>query len=409
MKARTAKGVLHDVLVLHAALWIVWLCYAFGVAASPPERDWFALREVARSFVGGDWTSLYSDRELSSGTHFFRYPPFVLYLIAPLAVLPPMVAYALVCVTQLIAAVSALLLLFRIRKPADLRLNVAGVFGSAAMCHVIVSGQNSAVLALVIAAASFCWASGRDVLAGACIGLLACKPNWLPVFGAFALWRGGVRAGAAAALTAAALALSTLPMGAAVWEQFFGMTGRAGQIGTEYAAYREITLLASLKSVLGWVLLTKLVWALCLAVLAALVVQAIRDARPVGRSLALITLLAVVANPYASFYDGFVLMVPATLWLAHQNEYPGRTRWMVGAWIAAYWFWDMTAFYYTSLVPALGDPRLSAAGVLLTGWMVSEALAGPVTRVWPQLPLSPQRPTAEAAEAMFLGRSGGIA
>ena len=377
MKARTAKRLLHDFLFLHAALWVGWLYYAFVVATSPPEHDWFALREVAKSFVGGDWTSLYSVRELSSGPYLFRYPPFVLYLIAPLAMLPPMAAYALVCVIQLVAAGAALVLLFRIRKPAELRLNVVGVLGSAAMCHVILSGQNSAVLALVIAAAAVCLASGRHALAGACIGLLVCKPNWLPVFGAFVLWRGGLRAGAAAALTAAVLALSTYPMGADVWQEFFGMTSRTGQISAAYSAYKEITLLASLKSLLGWGFLTTIFWSLSLAVLAALVIQAVRDARSLGRSMALTTLLAVVTNPYASFYDGFILIVPGTLWLAHRDEYPGRTWWIVGAWIGAYWFWDMAVFYYAARVPALAEPGVSAGGLLLTGWLVTEALARP--------------------------------
>jgi len=379
MKARTAKRLLHDVLFVHAALWIVYVLHAlFGPATSPDERDWFALREVARLFVGGDWTSLYSERVLSSGTQFFRYPPFVLYLIAPLAVVPPKVAYALVCMIQVVAAVFALLLLFRIRKPAELRLNIVAVFGSAAMCHVIVSGQNSAVLALVVAAAGLCWASGRDVLAGVCIGLLACKPNWLPVFGAFVLWRGGLRAGAATVLTAAALALSTYPMGAGVWQEFFGMTIRSGEISTGYSAYKEITLLASVKSVFGWGFLTTSVWMLGLGVLTALVIRAIRDARPLGRSLALITLLAIVANPYASFYDGFVLIVPGTLWLAYKDDYPAGIWWMLGAWIGAYWFWDMAVFYYSSFVPALGAPRLAAGGLLLIGWLVTEALARPM-------------------------------
>jgi Glycosyltransferase family 87 len=378
MKARTAKRVLHDVLVVHAALWVVYFLHAlFGPPTSPVDRDWFALREVARSFIGGDWASLYADRVLSSGTQFFRYPPFVLYLIAPLGVVPPMIAYALVCVIQIAAAVFALLLLFRIRKPTEPRLNFVGVFGSAAMCHVIVSGQNSAVLALVIAAAGVCLASGRVALAGACIGLLVCKPNWLPVFGAFVLWRGGLRAGAATVLTAAALALSTYPLGAGVWQEFIGMTLRAGEISTGYAAYKEITLLALVKSVFGWGFLTKSVWVLCLGVLTGLAIQAIRGARSPGRSLALITLLAVVANPYASFYDGLVLIVPGTVWLAHRDEYSSRTWWMVGAWIGAYWFWDMAVFYYGAFVPALGAPRLSAGGLLLTGWLVTEALARP--------------------------------
>jgi hypothetical protein len=37
-----------------------------------------------------------------------------------------------------------------------------------------------------------------------------------------------------------------------VWQEFFGMTSRAGQIGAAYSAYKEITLLAALESVLGW-------------------------------------------------------------------------------------------------------------------------------------------------------------
>ena len=260
MSARTAKEILHDVLFVHAALWVGILAYKLVLHRAPPDGDWFVLREVARSFLASDWNSLYSDRQLSTGTYYFRYPPFVLYLIAPLAVIPPMVAYVVVCVTQLTAAAFTLWLLCRIRRPAEMRIVIAGVFGSAALCHVINTGQNSALLALVIGVAAYCWASGRNVLAGACIGVLACKPNWLPVFGAFVLWRGGLRAGAALALTTASLLLSTLPLGAGLWGEFFAMTTRAGRIAAIYEAYMEITLLASLKSVLGWTVLAKIVW-----------------------------------------------------------------------------------------------------------------------------------------------------
>jgi len=379
MSGRTARAVLYDLLFLvlfvHAALWVKQLYCAFGVASSPPKGDWFFLREVARSFIDGDWRTLYSDRELPSGIYFFRYPPVVLYLITPLAVIPPMIAYALVCAAQLAATAAALTLLFRFQKPRDTRLIVAGVFGSAALCHVIVSGQNSALMALAIAAAGLCWSSGRNVLAGACIGLLVCKPNWLPVFGVFVLWRGGLRAGAATVLVAVTLALSTLPLGIGVWRDFLTVTSRTGEIAAGYAAYKEITLLASLKSIIGWGVLTKVIWGLCLAGLSALGIRTISDARSIGRSLALITLLAVVINPYASYYDGLVLMVPATLWFTHRSEYLSRHWWSIAIWIAAYWFWDMAAFYYVDFVPGIGQPRVSAAGILLVGWFISEALA----------------------------------
>jgi len=381
MNARAAKRMAHGVLILHATFWILWLDYTFGWAPSPVGRDWYALREVAKSFVAGDWASVYSDRVVNSGTLFFRYPPFVLYLIAPLATVPPMVAYALVCVIQFAAAISIIRLLFRIQRPKEPQLIIAAVFGSAAMCHVIVSGQNSALLALVIAAAGVSLAFGRNVLAGACIGLLVCKPNWLPVFGLFVLWRGGIRAGAAAALTGAALVVSTLPLGIGLWRQFFAVTTRAGEIATQYLPYKEITFLAAVRSILGFGMLTNVLWGLGIAILAVFVIRAVRDARPIGRSIALVTLLAVVANPYASFYDGFVLVVPGMLWYAHRNAYSDRAWWIVGVWIAAYWLWDMAVFYYSQHISRFADPRVSAAGILLSGWIVSEALARPAKDV----------------------------
>jgi hypothetical protein len=179
----------------------------------------------------------------------------------------------------------------------------------------------------------------------------------------------------ALALTTALLLLSTLPLGVGLWGEFFATTARAGRIAAIYDAYMEITLLASLKSVLGWTVLTKIVWGGSVAVLTALVARAIRDGRPTGRSVALVTLFAVVANPYVSFYDGFVLVVPATLWIAHRDEYPRRAWWIIGGLIATYWIWDMSIFYYKSVVPIFAEPRVSAAGIILTGWLLTEALA----------------------------------
>jgi hypothetical protein len=54
---------------------------------------------------------------------------------------------------------------------------------------------------------------------------------------------------------------------------------------------------------------------------------------------------------------------------------------MIGACIGAYWFWDMAVFYYGAFVPALGSPGVSAGGLLLSGWLVTEALARPPAAV----------------------------
>jgi hypothetical protein len=362
---------------VHQALWALFLYYALVVNPSAViGRDWFTLREVAKSFVAGAWDRIYDDLPVAGGVNYFRYPPFVLYIIAPLGIVPTMVAYAIVCVVQILAAAGMLTLLFCIKKPADHLINVAAVFGSAAMVHVIVSGQNSAVLALVIAAVGYCLARGQNVAAGVCVGLLICKPNWLPIFGLFALWQGGLRAGAAAALTGLAFMLSTIPFGLGLWHDFVTMTTRAAQIAATYQPYKEITLLAALRSVFEWTAMTRVLWAVGLLVLAAFVVWACRDDRSIGRRIGLVTLLAVVANPYASFYDGFVLAVPATVWFTHRDGYSPLAWRTIGAWIAAYWIWDMVVFYYRPILfPFVAAPPLSAAGFLLAGWLISEALA----------------------------------
>ena len=273
----------------------MWLCYAFLFATSPPERDWFALREVAKSFVGGDWTSLYSDRgqpreRISSvtrrlcSTSLLRWPCFRPWPRTRWSVL-----------TQFVAAGSALVLLFKIRKPAELRLNVVGVLGSAAMCHVIVSGSRTAQSSpsVIAAAAAACLASGCNALAGACIGLLVVSPTGCLFSELEPLARGTARRGGHRPHGGALGAQHVSDGRRLAW--FFGMTSRAVILELVYSAYKEITLLALLKSVLGWPFLTTILWSLSLAVLWLAIVVA--DARPLGRSIALMTLLAVHGNP----------------------------------------------------------------------------------------------------------------
>src|SRR6185436_20884280 len=126
------------------------------------------------------------------------------------------VAAALKNATQLAAAGAMLVLLFRLARTPDADLAIAGVFGSAAMSSVIVSGQSSALLALVITAAAVAVAERRSFAAGALVGLLLAKPNWLPVLAAFVVWKGGRRALAGLATAIVVLLLSTVPL-ASLW------------------------------------------------------------------------------------------------------------------------------------------------------------------------------------------------
>lgn len=372
-RARTA---LHGFLLFHAAVWLLWLGYAFVLASEPPQRDWFVLREVGLAFVRGDLASIYIDRWVPEGRMFFQYPPFVLYPLTLLAAVPPLAAYAMVCATQLAAAGATLALLFRLARTPDADLAIAGVFGSAAMSSVIVSGQSSALLALVATAAAVAIAEGRSFLAGALVGLLLTKPNWLPVLAVFVVWKGGRRALFGLAATVLVLLVSTVPF-AELWEEFFRIPAHVESFKPGYPAFKEITLLAFLKSLAIPRGIAMAVWAVTFAVLGWVLLGVWRSERPFGRQLAATTLFAVALNPYVGFYDGFVLAVPAVIWLSHRDTYAPTAWRRIGLAIAAYWLWDMAVFYYAPMIAmltgaAIGDPPISIAGLILYVWFRTE-------------------------------------
>jgi hypothetical protein len=366
------RVLVHGALLLHASIWGLWLVYTFALAPEPPQRDWYVLREVAVAFVHGDFGSLYIDRQTPDGWMFFQYPPFVLYALAPLALVPPMVAYAFVCAIELAAAGATLALVFRLRHTADADLAVAGVFGSAAMSSVIVSGQSSALLTVVVAAATVACAGGRSFLAGALVGLLLAKPNWLPVFAAFVVWKGGRRALAGLAVACAALVASTLPLGTQPWVEFFQVPAHVQGFKHAYPAFKEITLLAFMKGLGISPSIALPIWAVTFVVLGGLLVLVWRSRRPLGRQLAATTLFAIALNPYVQFYDGLVLAIPAVVWLTHRDTYPHPAWRRIGLIVGAYWIWDMAVFYYAPMlsiaVGTIADPPFSLAGLLLYLW-----------------------------------------
>jgi hypothetical protein len=370
-----AHTALHGFLLVHAAIWLLWLAYAFVLADAPPQRDWWVLREVGVAFVHGDFASLYIDRWVPEGRMFFQYPPFVLYPLALLAVVPPMVAYAMVCATQLAAAAATLVLLFRLARTPDADLAVAGVFGSAAMSSVIVSGQSSALLALVVTAAAVAVAEKRSFTAGVLIGLLLAKPNWLPVLAAFVVWKGGRKALAGLAATLVVLLLSTIPF-ASLWQDFFQVAPHVESFKPAYPAFKEITLLAFLKSLAIPRGIAMAIWGVTFAVLGWLLLGVWRSERPFGRQLAATMLFAIVLNVYVGFYDGFVLAVPAVIWLTHHDTDTAQAWRRIGLVIAAYWLWDMAVFYYAPMIGSvtgpIGDPPISIAGLLLYVWFRAE-------------------------------------
>ena len=116
------------------------------------------------------------------------------------------------------------------------------------------------------------------------------------------------------------------------------------------------------------------VWAMALG---WMLVGVWRSERPFGRQLAATVLFAIVLNVYVGFYDGFVLAVPAVIWLSLRDTYEPAAWRRIGLAIAAYWLWDMAVFYYAPMIAAftgpIADPPMSVAGLLLYVWFRAEA------------------------------------
>jgi hypothetical protein len=129
------------------------------------------------------------------------------------------------------------------------------------------------------------------------------------------------------------------------------------------------------------------IWGVTFAVLGSLLLGAWRSERPLGRQLAATTLFAIVLNAYVGFYDGFVLAIPAVIWLTHRDTYTAEAWRRVGLAIAAYWLWDMVVFYYVPMIGSvtrpIADPAISVAGLLLYVWFRAEV--GPPQKTQPAL------------------------
>src|SRR5439155_10445549 len=110
-----------------------------------------------QQLLAGDLRAIYP-RTFESG-YFWLYPPYCIYLTAPLGVLPEWWAYAL-CVVVEVAAVVGALALLRAALPA-LGEDHAGaaivVLASMPFNTTVAIGQVSGVLSLILAASLWAW------------------------------------------------------------------------------------------------------------------------------------------------------------------------------------------------------------------------------------------------------------
>jgi hypothetical protein len=100
------------------------------------------------------------------------------------------------------------------------------------------------------------------------------------------------------------------------------------------------------------------------------------------RHLGLTLLLAVAVNPYASFYDALVLVLPATVWWADRALWR-RGPWLtVGILIAIAWCAEQYVYTWSNVLRPLGAdwrPPFSLVGPAVTIWLLLAAREA----IWP--------------------------
>src|SRR5437762_6500821 len=141
------------------------------------RRAWYRFYQTGRQLLAGDLTAIY--RMASDSRYFWLYPPYCIYLAAPLGVLPEWYAYAL-CVLVEVAAVGGALAVLRAAVPgrgADHTNAAIAVLASMPFNTAIVIGQISGVLSLILAASLWAWRRRRPVTTGLLLSLLFIKPN----------------------------------------------------------------------------------------------------------------------------------------------------------------------------------------------------------------------------------------
>ena len=298
---------------------------AFDPPGKPPlALDFNAFWSAARITLQQGARPVYSDAVIAAfqrahttmppiGTFVFYYPPNFLLLCLPLALLP----YA--ASLFLFEAAQVSLLLPLLKRIAGAGLGWMPVLACPGILMNVLSGQNGALTASCFAAALLVL-DRRPWLAGACLGMLSCKPQLaicipLALFAA-RRWRAAIGAAACLLLLTA---LATLVLGTGAWAGFLSNAPAARasietlaikwpMMQSTYAAFRlaGFSVQAGYAGQLG---------AACIAVI--LLVRICWRRPGGGPEMAALSTAALLVTPYLYDYDLILLTVPVA-WVAGQ-------------------------------------------------------------------------------------------
>lgn len=335
---------------------------SIGLNLIAPGTDWMVFYGAVRSalaghlqlIMNGDDFTAYLNRAfadwLSSPLEFrpWFYPPSFLVLLLPFAPLGFLGSYLA------FQAASAGLLAAALEKGADAassRHVIAAVLISPAAAINVADGQ-CAFLVAALMILGVRWLERRPVLAGAVLGVLSFKPQFLLLVPVALLAGCQWRSLLAAACSALALAVaSALVFGAELWTwwvpQAVASLSSPEPKWIEYGRIWGHSVWAC-AFLLGLPdRLASLLQLVAIVVSASATFVAFRSSLGRDKQLAILLAAAVLAAPHSGPYDATLLVAAVALWLAGEIEAPNRSHWLLG-----FGIW---------LVPLISPPALVMA------------------------------------------------
>jgi len=327
-RARAWSRILAVLLFIRVTLWLIK-----PQGTDPIAADFVCYWAAAGFAAAGHAASAYDPAAMSAAEHAalnmqpdgffgFYYPPGFLLLILPLALLPYVAAVLVFLVAGFVPYVASLRVLLPQRWALLPILSFPGVVVTAG------TGQNG-FLSAACFGGYLVFLDRRPLLAGACLGLLSCKPHLALCAPVALLAARRWRALAGAALSASGLAAaSLLLLGWPAWAGFLHSLPLAGEmlahklldaakLQSAFGAFR----IAGLPGAMGWVVQA----AVSAAALTALGRAAWR--RPGGHAEgAMLAAAAMVVSPYLVDYDLAILGLPLA-WLLAQALRTGFKPW----------------------------------------------------------------------------------
>lgn len=392
-----ALGLIAVVFTLSAWSWVQFFLSPQGGAGSHTglfsQADYPAVTLASRIVASGQGAQLYDlglqlegqrqliregyiDQTLTADLLYpYPYAPFVAVLNAPLAGLSPLTAMAIWDLIN-IACMAVGLWVLLASLPLARMTRYWLLLGGLTCLPFIVNleqGQSSGIIMLGLAAGIALLRRGNDLSAGATLGLLLLKIQWLPFLVLVLLFKGRWRALLGIALTGAVLfLLSVLTMGTGWIPGFLDMLQRAQRFDpalalTPWASHSLTGQLAALifgnaatVNAAGSETIRNITLAVTLLAVALVVWVwrgAWRPGKPVWDGAMSLTVLATAfTNLQLNTHDLCLLVVPAALGVTYfresvRQETPGKV-----------WYAFMLALY---LLTSLAFPLLFAAPIRL--------------------------------------------